>query len=69
MFLSGISVHTDKQFLDELYARIKRGTIRVQLKERSETYARILVFGNGRDGRYGFEVTAYPPPAAEHSNG
>ena len=69
MSLTGIGAYTDKQFLDELYARIKRGTIHVQLKERSETYARILVFGNGRDGRYGFEVTACPPPAAEHSNG
>lgn len=66
MFLTGISVHTDKQFLDELYTRIKRGTIHIQLKEQGESHARILVYGNGGDGRYGFEVTAYPPPAAEH---
>ena len=33
MSLTGIGVYTDKQFLDELYVRIKRGAIQALLGE------------------------------------
>lgn len=68
MSLTGISVYTDKQIIDELYARLGRGAIRLELLDHSDTHATVKVCGNTRDGVYGFQAAAYPPKVG-HING
>lgn len=68
MPLTGISVYTDKQFLDELHERMKRGAIKIELLGQSDTHSRIRLVGFGRDGAWGFETAAFPPKV-EHTNG
>ena len=68
MSLTGIGVYTGKQFLDELYVRIKRGAIQVVLEGQADTHCRVQIAGLGRDGKWGFTVAAFPPKV-EHSNG
>lgn len=59
-----LGVYTDKQLIDELHIRLDRGAIRIELKGTGEGWANLLVCGDGRDGRYGFEAVAYEPPIA-----
>ena len=61
MSLTGIGVYTDKQFLDELYVRIKRGAIRLDLVHQTDSSTTVKAVAMGRDSTYGFEAIAYWP--------
>ena len=58
-----LGVYSDKQMVDELYIRIQRGAIHLEVVG-EESNAHIRIVCNGRDGKYGFEATAYQPPIA-----
>lgn len=58
-----LGVYSDKQLVDELYIRIKRGGIHLETVG-DEPHATVRIFCNGREGRHGFDAIAYQPPVA-----
>lgn len=58
-----LGVYSDKQLVDEVYIRIQRGAIHLEVVG-EEPNAHIRIFCNGRDGKHGFEAIAYQPPVA-----
>ena len=63
-----LGVYSDQQLIDELYFRIERGSINLDLLHagRDSEFARILVYKGkaGGEDRYGFETMAYAPVIA-----